>query len=86
MSPTVVPLPSQGDVFVDADNPAKALRISWHHETAVVVVSLWQADTCVGTLRLTPDEVPRLISALAEGLAVAYPGSSTVRDRDGRAS
>ena len=82
MTSTVVPLPSQGDVFVDARTPDKAMRVSWHHEAAVVVVSLWRADTCVGTLKLTPDEVPRLISALAAGLAEAYP---TVRVSDGRA-
>jgi hypothetical protein len=85
MTPTVVPLPSQGDVFVDASTPDKALRVSWHHDAAVVVVSLWRADSCVGTLRLTPDEVPRLISALSEGLADAYPEQST-RDRGNRAS
>lgn len=86
MSPNVVPLPSQGDVFVEARNPDKAMRVSWHHDAAVVVVSLWRADTCIGTLRLTPDEVPRLISTLAEGLADAYPAPSAVRNRGGQAS
>ena len=54
MSSPVVPLPSSGDVFVDAGNPEKALRVSWHHDAALVVLSLWRADTCIGTLRLAP--------------------------------
>jgi hypothetical protein len=69
MSPAVVPLPLQGDVFVDARGSDRGMRVSWHHEQGLVVVSLWRADTCVGTLRLPREEVPRLILALAEGLA-----------------
>ena len=76
MTPSVVPLPSHGDVFVDAQHPDKGLRVSWHHEAAVVVVSLWRSDTCVGTLQLSAEEVPRLVAALVGGLAEAYPARS----------
>lgn len=72
----VVPLPSSGDVFVDARHPDKGLRVTWHHDSAVVVVSLWRGDTCTGTLRLAPEEVPRLIAALADGLAESYAPQS----------
>ncbi len=78
MNQAVVPLPSSGDVFVDAGHPDKGLRVSWHHDAGVVVLSLWRGHTCTGTVRLAPEEVPRLISALAEGLAESYaarPGS-----------
>ena len=69
MNTSVVPLPSRGDVFLDARGTTRGMRVSWHHDQGLVVVSLWRTDTCVGTLRLPREEVPRLISALAEGLA-----------------
>ena len=72
MNPSVVPLPAQGDVFLDARGTGRGMRVSWHHEQGVVVVSLWRSDTWVGTLQLPHDEVPRLIAALTEGLAVGY--------------
>jgi hypothetical protein len=81
VTPSVVPLPSKGDVFLDARGADRGMRVSWHHEQGLVVVSLWRADTCVGTLRLPREDVPRLISALAEGLAegggAAYPTVGT---------
>ena len=79
MRPSVVPLPAQGDVFLDARGTDRGMRVTWHHEQGVVVVSLWRSDTCVGTLRLPHDEVPRLIAALAEGLAEAYAGDAAPR-------
>jgi hypothetical protein len=79
MSPAVVPLPSSGDVFVDAHDPEKGMRVTWHHERGVVVVSLWRGNTCAATLQLAPHEVPRLITALAEGLAEAPPAGAQGR-------
>jgi hypothetical protein len=72
MHPVLVPLPASGDVFVDARDPDKGLRVSWHHDAGIVVVSLWRGHTCTGTLRLVPDDVPRLIAALAAGLAEGH--------------
>lgn len=69
MEPSVVPLPAQGDVFLDARGTERGMRVTWHHESGVVVVSLWRGDTCVGTLQLPREEVPRLIVTLANGLA-----------------
>lgn len=79
MDSLVVPLPSTGDVFLDARSPEKGMRVTWHHEVGLVVLSLWRGDTCAATLRLTPEEVPRLITALAAGLADAYPGAAGER-------
>ena len=79
MNPSVVPLPSQGDVFLDARGTDRGMRVSWHHEQGIVVVSLWRAATCVGTLQLPHDEVPRLIAALANGLAEAYDADAASR-------
>ncbi len=77
MNPCVVPLPSHGDVFLDARGTKRGMRVSWHHEAGLVVVSLWRADTCVGTLQLPHDEVPRLIAVLSEGLAEGYVDGPT---------
>lgn len=65
-------LPSTGEVFLDTRGGSRALRVSWHSEAGVVVLSLWRAGTCVGTFRLPIDEVPDLVDALRQGLARAY--------------
>lgn len=81
MTPSVVPLPSRGDVFLDARGTERGMRVSWHHDRGLVVVSLWRGDTCVGTLQLPREEVPRLIVALASGLTeeVAADGAASSR-------
>jgi hypothetical protein len=65
-------LPTAGEVFLDARGAARAMRVSWHSEADVVVLSLWRDGTCSGTFRLTIDEVPGLIEVLRAGLARAY--------------
>ena len=74
MEPRVLALPDGVAMFSDTRGAQRSMRVTWHHESAVVVVSLWRDDTCVGTLRLSRDEVPRLVSALTDGLAVAPSG------------
>jgi hypothetical protein len=36
-----------------ADARGRSLRATWHPEAGMVVFSLWQADRCVGTFRLS---------------------------------
>jgi hypothetical protein len=62
----------KGEVFLDARGDARALRVSWHRDVGVVVLSLWRGQVCVGTFRLAMDEVPVLIEALRAGLNEAY--------------
>jgi hypothetical protein len=64
----VLALPARGDVLLDARGGGRALRVSWHGEDGVVVLSLWRAGTCAATFRLARDDVPALISALVNGL------------------
>jgi len=66
------PLPSSGEVFLDARGDGRGLRVSWHPEADVVVLSLWRGRTCTGTFRLRIDEVPDLIRVLRGGLRTAY--------------
>ena len=66
------PLPAAGEVFLDARGGARALRVSWHTESGVVVLSMWRDGTCVASFRLDIIEVPELIAVLSQGLARAY--------------
>ena len=49
---TVVSLPRRGEMFLDARRDDHVLRLSWHPEAGVLVVSIWQADRCVATARI----------------------------------
>ena len=58
---TARPLPETGSIFLDARGGDRALRVSWHHESGLVVLSLWRDNVCAGSFRLAVDEVPELI-------------------------
>lgn len=59
-------------LFLDPRGDDRALRVSWHQEAAVVVLSLWRDNVCAATFRLGVDEVPDLIEALRAGLDLSY--------------
>lgn len=65
----VAALPFDGEVFDDGRDGGRAMRLSWHHEAGLVVVSIWREGSCVASFQLQEDDVPRLIAALAGGLA-----------------
>lgn len=65
-------LTSGSEVFLDARGDERALKVTWHHEEGIVVLSLWRGASCVGTLQLAADEVPAAIAALSQGLADGY--------------
>jgi hypothetical protein len=67
-------LPSTGEVFDDDRGPHRSLRVSWHHENDVVVLSLWRGGLCTGSFRLPVDDVPDLIDVLRRGLDASYAG------------
>ena len=69
---TARPLPAAGEIFLDARGGDRALRVSWHHESDLVVLSLWRDNLCAGSFRLGVDEVPDLIALLRAGLDTAY--------------
>ena len=68
----VAPLPDGAELFLDTRGDARALRLSWHHEAGLVVLSLWRDNICAGSFRLAVDEVPELIEMLRAGLDTAY--------------
>ncbi|MGZ4590184.1 MAG: hypothetical protein ACXV3C_00845 [Actinomycetes bacterium] len=62
-------LPAHGEVIADARGGGRWLRVTWHHEADVVVLSQWREGLCVGTVRLARADVPLMVNALVEGLA-----------------
>lgn len=59
-------------MFLDDRGGHRSLRVSWHHETGTVVLSLWRGGVCAATFRLAADEVPALVETLRAGLDAAY--------------
>jgi hypothetical protein len=69
---TARPLPATGEIFLDSRGDERALRVSWHYDTDLVVLSLWRDNVCTGSFRLGVAEVPQLIELLRSGLDTAY--------------
>jgi hypothetical protein len=76
--PPVRPLPPTGSVFLDDRGSDRALRVTWHPEADVVVLSLWRDNLCAGSFRIPAADVPALISALAAGLAAGHAPAAAV--------
>jgi hypothetical protein len=68
----VRPFPPSGSIFLDARGGDRALRVSWHEEQGLVILSLWRDNVCAGSFRLSIDEVPDLIELLRAGLVRSY--------------
>ena len=62
-------LPSSGTVVHDARGQHRWMRVTWHDEAGVVVLSVWRDGSCVATMRVDRADVPGLVTALVEGLA-----------------
>ena len=59
-------LATRRDVFID--ERGAGLRVTWHPEQDVVVLSVWHEDRCAGTFRMPVQDVPRLSGLLAAAL------------------
>jgi len=81
----VTPLPRRGTVLAGRDVDARMLRVSFHPEASRVVLSIWDHDVCMATLRLAPEDVPELVRGLTASLippeTATRQGSSTVEIR-----
>ena len=71
------PLPALGSIYLDARGGDRALRVSWHSEADLVVLSIWRDNVCTASFRLSLDEVPELIDMLRTGLDRAYRHAPT---------
>ncbi|HEX5268547.1 MAG TPA: hypothetical protein VFW24_17415 [Acidimicrobiales bacterium] len=64
-----------GDRQIMLDDRGTGLRITWHPQPGVAVLSLWRGDRCIGTFRAPPADMAALISFLSSVLAgAAAPG------------
>ena len=63
-------------MFLDARGEGRSMRLSWHHEQGVVVLSLWRNSVCAGSFRLPVADVPGVIAALVAGLSEGYPAGT----------
>lgn len=57
------------------DERGTALRLSWHPDETIAVLSLWREDRCIGTFRATPADLAQIVSYLAEALAGQASGA-----------
>lgn len=62
----VLPLPSPGDVFADVRGDDRTMRVSYHQDSGIVVVSLWAGPNCRASFRVKPADLARLIAVLTE--------------------
>ena len=58
--------PGARELFLD--ERGAGLRVSWHPERELVVLSLWHGDVCTGSFRLPIQDTPRLSAQLAVAL------------------
>jgi hypothetical protein len=72
----VLPIPSAGDVFADVRGEDRTMRVSYHHDRDVVVVSLWAGAQCRGSFRMAVQDVERLVAVLT-GVEVPVAASAT---------
>ena len=54
-------------VFDDVRGEGRRLRVSWHGDDGLVVLSMWHDNECTGTFRLPVAELPDLLRALTDG-------------------
>ena len=60
------------------------MRVTWHDESGVFVVSHWRGEVCVAATRVPVDAAPELINLFVRGLAETTgspPAAATSRRR-----
>jgi hypothetical protein len=62
----VLPMPTIGDLFTDVRGGDRTMRVSYHGDRDVIVVSLWVGTWCRGSFRMAAGDVSKLISTLTE--------------------
>ncbi len=70
---TATTLPVHGEVFIDARGGDRSLRVSWHPDAGVAVLSIWRDSVCVASLRMRARDVPVLIDVLSAGIEAGQP-------------
>jgi hypothetical protein len=60
----VLPLPTVGEIFDDVRDGGRAMRVSFHADQGIVVVSLWAGALCRGSFRMAVEDAQRLHTLL----------------------
>jgi hypothetical protein len=60
------PEPARRALFTDARGAG--MRVTWHAEHHLVVLSLWHGEVCAATFRMPPAEAARLAGFIVEHL------------------
>ena len=69
-------MPTVGDVFQDVRGDDRTMRVSYHQDRGVMVVSLWAGPVCRGSFRLPAEEIGRLAALLSDIVSPAgTPGT-----------
>ncbi|HVM08858.1 MAG TPA: hypothetical protein VM345_10360 [Acidimicrobiales bacterium] len=66
-------IPHRRELFVD--ETGAGMRVTWHAEQELFVVSLWRDDVCVGAIRLDAGDTARLVAMLTRALASSVSGN-----------
>ena len=81
-------LPARQLVLVDERNVG--LRVTWHDELELIVLSIWRGESCAATFRLPIADASQLAAFLSAASAdwayqvmAARPAASTGRDGTG---
>ncbi|QSR26415.1 hypothetical protein CFH99_12345 [Nocardioides aromaticivorans] len=74
-----MPLPRAGETYADLRGEGRRLRVAWHTERDVVVLSLWRDNVCTGTFQLTADDVADLVDVLGAGRDASYTAALGAR-------
>lgn len=78
MPPDAPAVPDRSETwFADDRGIERRLKVSWHPEHRLFVLSVWHRDRCTATIRLPVADVPRLIGTLADGLGRAAAGATS---------
>lgn len=73
-------LPAAGGVIFDARDDGRTLRVGWHPDQDLVVLSVWRGGVCAATSHLTRNDAADLVAELARGLSA--PSAPQLRSVD----
>jgi hypothetical protein len=71
----VTPLPANGSIFFDPRDSRRSMRVSWHAEAGVFVISMWRDDSCVASFPLAAGEAARFVHTFVSSLAGDDPAA-----------
>jgi hypothetical protein len=74
----VTPFPKVGTIFVDRRDPSRSLRLSWHPELSLFVLSVWRGEVCLASFQLMPADAARLVGEVTDVLAAGFPVDAPV--------